>query len=71
DFHLATSGDFHPAIDTRRRVDIVTALPETRSGKILRKALRGIADGRTEPVPATIEDPAVLEALRPLLAPNR
>jgi propionyl-CoA synthetase len=29
--------------------------------------MRGIADGRDEPVPSTIEDAAVLEALRPLL----
>jgi len=50
-------------------VDVVPALPKTRSGKILRKSMRGLADGRDEPVPATIEDPAVLESLRPLLRP--
>ena len=50
-----------------RRVDVVPALPKTRSGKILRKTMRGIADGHDEPVPSTIEDPAVLNALRPLL----
>ena len=44
-----------------------TALPKTRSGKILRKTMRGIADGRDEPIPSTIEDPAVLDALRPIL----
>ena len=48
-------------------VDVVPALPKTRSGKILRKTMRGIADGRDEPVPSTIEDPAVLDALRPIL----
>jgi propionyl-CoA synthetase len=51
-----------------RRVDVVPALPKTRSGKILRKTMRGIADGHNEPIPSTIEDPAVLDALRPLLA---
>jgi propionyl-CoA synthetase len=51
-----------------RRVDVITALPKTRSGKILRKTMRGIADGQAEPVPSTIEDPAVLDTLRPLLA---
>ena len=51
-----------------RRVDVVAALPKTRSGKILRKTMRGIADGHDEPVPSTIEDPAVLGALRPVLA---
>ena len=48
-------------------VDIVPALPKTRSGKILRKTMRGIADGRDEPVPSTIEDADVLEMLRPIL----
>jgi propionyl-CoA synthetase len=51
-----------------RRVDVVAALPKTRSGKILRKTMRGIADGRDEPAPSTIEDPAVLDALRQVLA---
>ena len=51
-----------------RRVDVVAALPKTRSGKILRKTMRGIADGQDEQAPSTIEDPAVLEALRPVLA---
>jgi propionyl-CoA synthetase len=50
-----------------RRVDVVPALPKTRSGKILRKTMRGIANGDEEPVPSTIEDPNVLEALRPIL----
>jgi propionyl-CoA synthetase len=47
-----------------RDVYVVDALPKTRSGKILRKTMRGIADGREEPVPSTIEDPTVLDALR-------
>lgn len=48
-------------------VDVVPALPKTRSGKILRKTMRGIAHGRDEPVPSTIEDPGVLDALKPIL----
>jgi propionyl-CoA synthetase len=51
-----------------RRIDVVAALPKTRSGKILRKTMRGIADGQDEHVPSTIEDPAVLDALRAVLA---
>jgi propionyl-CoA synthetase len=51
-----------------RRVDVVTALPKTRSGKILRASMRAIADGVDQPVPSTIEDPAVLDALRPTLS---
>jgi propionyl-CoA synthetase len=52
-----------------RQVSIVDSLPKTRSGKILRKTMRGIAEGRDEPVPSTIEDPAVLDALRAVLRP--
>src|ERR1700730_2678591 len=51
-----------------RRVDIVAGLPKTRSGKILRKTMRGIADGKDEPVPSTIDDASTLEAIRALLA---
>jgi propionyl-CoA synthetase len=50
-----------------RDVSVVDGLPKTRSGKILRKTMRGIADGRDEPVPSTIEDPTVLDVLRPVL----
>ena len=55
------------AVACFKLVDVVPALPKTRSGKILRKTMRGIADGRDEPVPSTIEDPAVLDALKPIL----
>jgi propionyl-CoA synthetase len=50
-----------------KHVDVVSGLPKTRSGKILRRSLRAIADGKDEPVPSTIEDPTVLETLRPTL----
>ncbi|MDT5180742.1 MAG: propionyl-CoA synthetase [Mycobacterium sp.] len=55
------------AVASLKRVDVVPALPKTRSGKILRKTMRGIADGKDEPVPSTIEDPGVLEALTAVL----
>ena len=42
-------------------------LPKTRSGKILRKTIRQIADGEPYKVPATIEDPQVLDALKAAL----
>jgi len=57
-------------IATLSRIDVVPGLPKTRSGKILRKTMRGIANGKDEPVPSTIDDPAVLEGLRPILRPN-
>jgi len=55
------------AVACFKLVDVVAALPKTRSGKILRKTLRGIAHGKDEPVPSTIEDAGVLHALRPIL----
>jgi len=55
------------AVAALKRVDVVAALPKTRSGKILRKTMRELADGRTPVVPSTIEDPGVLDALRGVL----
>ncbi len=51
-----------------REIDVVPALPKTRSGKILRKTMREIADGRDPAVPSTIEDVSVLDGLRPFLS---
>ena len=55
------------AVAGLRQVDIVAALPKTRSGKILRKTMREIADGLTPVVPGTIEDAGVLDRLTPIL----
>ena len=49
-------------------VAVVAALPKTRSGKILRKTMRGIADGaRRAGARRPSTTPAVLDALRPVL----
>ncbi|GLX02816.1 propionyl-CoA synthetase [Microtetraspora sp. NBRC 16547] len=56
------------AVAALKRVDVVAGLPKTRSGKILRKTMRGIAEGADEPVPSTIEDASVLDALRSTLS---
>ncbi|MCC3299217.1 AMP-binding protein [Arthrobacter caoxuetaonis] len=53
-----------------RDVRVVEALPKTRSGKILRKTMRQIADGDDFVVPSTIEDRSVLDDLMPLLRPG-
>ncbi|MCR9255874.1 MAG: propionyl-CoA synthetase [Alphaproteobacteria bacterium] len=49
---------------------VVPRLPKTRSGKILRATIQKIADGEPFKMPATIDDPAILdeiaEALKPL-----
>jgi len=47
---------------------VVKQLPKTRSGKILRGTMRRIADGEPWPMPATIEDPAVLDSITQALA---
>ncbi|WP_074204256.1 AMP-binding protein [Parasphingorhabdus marina] len=44
-----------------KRVHLVSKLPKTRSGKILRRNIRQIADGEEPKVPATIEDLSVLD----------
>jgi propionyl-CoA synthetase len=48
-------------------VVMVPGLPKTRSGKVLRKTMRGIADGKHVEIPSTIEDASILDLLRPLL----
>ena len=58
------------AVASLHQVDVVPALPKTRSGKILRKTMREIADGKTPNVPGTIEDATVLETLSPVLRPR-
>ena len=42
---------------------IIQRLPKTRSGKILRGTMQKIADGEDYPMPATIDDPAILDEI--------
>lgn len=58
------------AVATFRDVTVVTALPKTRSGKILRKTMRQIVGGEDYTVPSTIEDPAVLGVLEQTIGPG-
>ncbi|MEM6712644.1 MAG: propionyl-CoA synthetase [Pseudomonadota bacterium] len=46
-----------------KTVMIVDRLPKTRSGKILRGTMRQIADSEPYKMPATIDDPAILEEI--------
>jgi propionyl-CoA synthetase len=46
----------------------VGRLPKTRSGKILRGTMRKIADGEEWKMPATIDDPTILEEIKAALA---
>ena len=58
------------AVASLRQVDIVGGLPKTRSGKILRKTMREIADGKVPNIPGTIEDAGVLDTLKGVLRPE-
>jgi propionyl-CoA synthetase len=42
---------------------VVDRLPKTRSGKILRRTMASIADGQEFKMPATIDDPAILDEI--------
>lgn len=54
-----------------RRCIVVERLPKTRSGKILRATMRSIADGESWQMPATIDDPEVLDEICAALAENQ
>jgi len=47
---------------------VVGRLPKTRSGKILRGTMRAIADAEAYRMPATIDDPAILDEIAAALA---
>lgn len=46
-----------------KKVLVVKRLPKTRSGKILRKLLRNMADGIEYTIPSTIDDPEIIEEI--------
>jgi propionyl-CoA synthetase len=50
-----------------RNAAVVKRLPKTRSGKILRKTIRQIADGDNYTIPSTIDDPHVLDEIKETL----
>ncbi|HKU38901.1 MAG TPA: propionyl-CoA synthetase [Polyangiales bacterium] len=47
-----------------RQALVLPRLPKTRSGKILRGTMKKIAEGQPYTVPATIDDPAVLQDIQ-------
>eukprot|EP00439_Symbiodinium_sp_Y106_P062700 s1838_g9.t1 len=49
------------AIASLAAAEVVEQLPKTRSGKVLRKNIRGMADGKLPPIPGTIENPPALD----------
>ncbi|HYP57996.1 MAG TPA: propionyl-CoA synthetase [Beijerinckia sp.] len=51
------------AVACFKNLIIVGRLPKTRSGKILRKSMRAIAEGQKIEIPSTIDDPAILDEI--------
>jgi len=58
------------AVACFKRAVVVQRLPKTRSGKILRKLLRQIADGQDYNVPSTIDDPTSLSVMEDVMSRN-
>ena len=56
------------AVASLRNVVIVERLPKTRSGKILRKLMRSIADGDAFQIPSTIDDEAIVAEIEAVLS---
>jgi propionyl-CoA synthetase len=52
------------AVARPARVRFVTALPKTRSGKLLRRAIQAVCEGRDAGDLTTIEDPTALQQIR-------
>ena len=46
-------------------------MPKTRSGKVLRGTMRKIADKENYKMPATIDDPAILDEIKESLIENK
>ena len=56
------------AIGRPARVHFVTLLPKTRSGKVLRRSIQAIAEGRDPGDLTTLDDPAGIEQIRAAVA---
>ena len=57
------------AIARPSRVHFVTMLPKTRSGKLLRRSIQALAEGRDPGDLTTLEDPTALEQIRSAVTP--
>jgi len=56
------------AVARPARVRFVTILPKTRSGKLLRRAVQAVCEGRDPGDLTTMDDPAALQQIRDLVA---
>jgi propionyl-CoA synthetase len=55
------------AVARPARVRFVTVLPKTRSGKVLRRAIQAVCEGRDAGDLTTMEDPAALAQIKDLV----
>ncbi|MES2633801.1 MAG: propionate--CoA ligase [Pseudomonadota bacterium] len=72
---LKLEGDIMKVVDEQlgavarpARVHFVNVLPKTRSGKLLRRAIQAVAEGRDPGDLTTIEDPSALQQLKDLMS---
>ena len=75
---MKLEGDIMKVVDTSlgavarpARVFFVNALPKTRSGKMLRRALQAVCEQRDPGDLTTMEDPAALQQIKELLGQNQ
>ena len=61
---LATVDAQLGAIARPSRVHFVSMLPKTRSGKLLRRSIQALAEGRDPGDLTTLEDPTALDQIR-------
>tara|TARA_Y100000590_G_scaffold438134_1_gene560584 strand:- start:2778 stop:4676 length:1899 start_codon:yes stop_codon:yes gene_type:complete len=59
------------AVANFKQVTIVKRLPKTRSGKILRKSIRNLADKGKAAIPSTIDNPVILDEIKKILKKER
>ena len=59
----ASARRFAASVAAFKTATVVSRLPKTRSGKILRGTMQAIADGKEYRVPATIDDPTTLDEI--------
>jgi propionyl-CoA synthetase len=58
------------AVARPSRVRFVTTLPKTRSGKVLRRAIQAVCEGRDAGDLTTMEDPVALAQIKDLVVPK-
>jgi propionyl-CoA synthetase len=59
------------AVASLKRVLVVNRLPKTRSGKVLRRTIKQVADGEQYTMPSTIDDPSSITEIEAALQPER